>query len=173
MGDYSFDTGPTFLHMPWILEEIFAQAGEDLHAHLDIRKLTPFNHLIYRDIDITCYSEPEKMTAEIAQKFPGSESQFQRYLEDERKLNRAIFGCLEKPFQHWWNLLRPSVLRAAPYVFSRHSVFSKLGTYFEDDRLKMAMSFQTKYLGMAPWKCPGFLSCLASWEYLYGVYHVQ
>ena len=35
VGDYSFDTGPTFLHQKFTLDEIFAETGrcsDDLHG---------------------------------------------------------------------------------------------------------------------------------------------
>lgn len=173
VGDFSFDTGPTFLHMPWIIEELFAQADENMKDYLTLQKLSPFNKIVYKDKDICCYSDPQRMEAEIARVFPGNEHKFREYLKKERKLNKSLMGCLDLPYQHWWQFLRPSVLKAAPYVFRPDSVYSKLKKFFDHDYLRMAMSFQTKYLGMTPWKCPGFLSILASWEYLYGVYHVE
>ena len=173
VGDFSFDTGPTFLHIPWIVEEMFAEVGENAHDHLDIVQIDPFNRIVYKDKTVNCYTDQEKMTQEIHQKFPGNEGRFKEYLKKERILNKNVMGCLEIPYDHWWHLLRKKVLRAAPYVFSIDSVYSKLKKYFNDDRLLMAMTFQTKYLGMTPWKCPGFLSLLSSWEYLYGIYHIQ
>ena len=45
--------------------------------------------------------------------------------------------------------------------------------YFDDERLRLAFTFQSKYLGMSPWKCPSLFSILSYLEYKYGVYHVQ
>ncbi|NIP93187.1 MAG: phytoene desaturase, partial [Akkermansiaceae bacterium] len=42
-----------------------------------------------------------------------------------------------------------------------------------DERLRLAFTFQSKYLGMSPWKCPSLFSILAYTEYKFGVYHVQ
>ncbi len=173
MGDFSFDTGPTFLHVPWVVEETFAMAGERLSDHLQVVPIDPFNRIVYEDIAIDCWTDRAKMKAEIAAKFPGSEDRYDEYSENERKLNRAIGECLSIPYHYPWHYLRPKVLKAAPHVFGRDSIYTKLGRYFQDERLRMAMSFQSKYLGMTPWKCPGFLSLLSSWEYLYGIYHIQ
>ena len=42
---------------------------------------------------------------------------------------------------------------------------------FDDDRLMLAMSFQTKYLGMSPFNCPSLFTILAFLEYEYGIFH--
>src|SRR5688500_3344293 len=38
---YTFDTGPSLLTMPWVVEELWRSAGKDLRAALDIRPLDP------------------------------------------------------------------------------------------------------------------------------------
>ena len=35
----------------------------------------------------------------------------------------------------------------------------------------LALSFQSKYLGMSPWECPGFFAMLGFVEYEFGVEH--
>lgn len=173
VGDFSFDTGPTFLHTPFLIQEVFAAAGENIHDHLDIVEIEPFNSIVFDDVTVNCFHDAEKMHAEIQEKFPGDEKRFYQYLKDERKVNDVLSPNLKQPFTHWWHFLRPSFLRLAPHVLTTKSVYSKLGAYFRSKELRMCMSFQTKYLGMTPWKCPAVLSILSSWEYLYGIYHVQ
>jgi phytoene desaturase len=52
-------------------------------------------------------------------------------------------------------------------------VVDVLDRYFADDRLKLAFTFQAKYLGMSPWNCPALFSILSYTEYKFGIYHVQ
>ena len=51
------------------------------------------------------------------------------------------------------------------------TVDSDLATYFNDDRIRLAFSFQSKYLGMSPFRCPSLFTILSFMEYEYGVYH--
>jgi phytoene desaturase len=46
-----------------------------------------------------------------------------------------------------------------------------LGRYFRDPRVRLAFSFQSKYLGMSPFQCPSLFSILSFLEYEYGVHH--
>jgi phytoene desaturase len=47
----------------------------------------------------------------------------------------------------------------------------ELQSYFKDPRLAIAFSFQSKYLGMSPFRCPSLFSILSFLEYEHGVYH--
>jgi phytoene desaturase len=47
-----------------------------------------------------------------------------------------------------------------------------LGKYFDDEKLKLSFTFQSKYLGMSAWDCPGLFAMLPYVEHAYGVYHV-
>lgn len=37
--------------------------------------------------------------------------------------------------------------------------------------MRIAMTFQAKYLGMSPWNCPGSFSILSFIEHAFGIYH--
>ena len=51
------------------------------------------------------------------------------------------------------------------------SVDSELKRYFTDERIRLAFSFQSKYLGMSPFNCPSLFSILSYLEYDFGVWH--
>ena len=44
---------------------------------------------------------------------------------------------------------------------------------FDDDRMQLAMSFQTKYLGMSPFQAPSLFTILSFLELEYGIYHAK
>jgi phytoene desaturase len=78
---------------------------------------------------------------------------------------------LESPFNSVLDLLRPSLLQAASHLKPWKSLGQELESYFKDPRLVLAFSFQAKYLGMSPFKCPSLFSILSFLEYEHGVYH--
>ncbi len=173
LGPYSFDTGPTFLHQKFTLEEMFAEAGRELDAELDLVLLDPMTRLSWRDARLETSCDQEKMAAEIGRVFPGEADGFQRFMSDHEEKLRAVYPCLQKSYSRLADMMSGTLLRAFPYVATRDSVFSLLERYFEDERLRLAFTFQSKYLGMSPWKCPALFSILAYTEYKFGVYHVQ
>ena len=52
-------------------------------------------------------------------------------------------------------------------------MFDYLGNYFNQEKLRIAFTFQSKYLGMSPWDCPGLFIILPFLEHQFGIYHVE
>jgi len=78
---------------------------------------------------------------------------------------------LENPFPGWRDLLSWRMLKMAPLLRPWLSLNDELGRYFSDPRVRLAFSFQSKYLGMSPFQCPSLFSILSFLEYEYGVHH--
>ena len=170
---FSFDIGPTFLHQKFCLDEIFAETGCRSEDHLDFVDLNPMTRLSWGDTSLHTFSDRARMEDELKRVFPGSLDGFQRYMKEQAVKFRAIYPCLQRPYQTLTSYLSPNLLRALPHVLTTRSVHDVLGRYFDDERLKLAFTFQAKYLGMSPWHCPALFSILSYTEYRFGVYHVQ
>ena len=48
---FTWDTGPSLITMPWVLEETFAAGGLDFHAEVRLRRLDPFYRLQWETDD--------------------------------------------------------------------------------------------------------------------------
>jgi phytoene desaturase len=173
LGPYTFDTGPTFLMMNFILNEMFQEAGARIDDYLKFHKLDPLYRLKFRDKEFFPSSDPDKMSSEISRVFPGNEAGFKRYLVQESKRYEMLFPCLQKDYATFWTLFSKPLLKAIPYLALTKTLFQNLGTYFQPDQLKLAFTFQAKYIGMSPWECPALFTLLSYVEHGYGVYHVQ
>jgi len=169
---FRFDLGPTFFLYPRVLQEIFASAGYDLFKEVPMSKLDPQYRIHFgpgSQLDAT--PDIQRMEAEIARLSPHDAGAFTRFMNDNREKLRRFRPILESPFSSVFDLLRPSMLKAVPWLRPWHSVGSELQSYFADPRLVLAFSFQSKYLGMSPFQCPSLFTILAFLEYEYGVYH--
>ncbi|MGC9330058.1 MAG: phytoene desaturase family protein, partial [Candidatus Hinthialibacter sp.] len=58
-----------------------------------------------------------------------------------------------------------------PYLRPAKSVDADLRSFFQDERIRLAFSFQSKYLGMSPFTCPSLYTILSYFEYEYGIFH--
>ena len=173
VGDYSFDTGPTFLHQKFTLDEIFAEAGKKTEDYMDLVLLDPMTRLTWGDTSIETTNDEEKMAQRIKEVFPGDEEGYRRFMADHAEKLRKIYPCLQRPYHQIKAYLNKVIFKVIPYIATTKSVVDVLDEYFTDDRLKLAFTFQAKYLGMSPWKCPALFSILSYTEYKYGIYHVQ
>lgn len=172
LGPYTFDTGPTFLMMKFILDEMFSEAGKDVSRYLEFQKLEPMYHLDYGDLVLDPSTDVAKTTSDVKEIFPGNEDGVAQFYDKERHRFELLFPCLQKDYVHFRTFFHPDFLRAIPILGVGASLFQNLGRYFKDDRLKMSFSFQSKYLGMSPWECPAAFTLIPYVERKYGIFHV-
>ena len=172
-GDgFKFDLGPTFFLYPRVLTEIFAACGRDLNREVELIRLDPQYRLIFEEGgQLRATGDVARMEQQIAALDPRDATQFRRFMSDNRAKLAAFRAILESPFDSKLDLLRPSVLGALPHLHPLRSVNGDLGRYFRDPRVRLAFSFQSKYLGMSPFRCPSLFTILSFLEYEYGVWH--
>ena len=169
---FRFDLGPTFFLYPEVLEKIFATAGYDLHREVSLVRLDPQYRLVFgAGGELQATPDLERMERAIAELAPGDAGSLRRFLDDNRDKFARFRPCIEAPFLGWSDLCTPRMLKMLPSVRPWRSLDDELGAYFRDPRLRLAFSFQSKYLGMSPFRCPSLFSILSFLEYEYGVFH--
>lgn len=172
VGEHAFDTGPTFLMMKFVLDEMFAEVGRKTEDYLDCTVLDPMYRLYFKDKVMNITQDRERMKAEIASHFPGNEEGYDRFIKKEANRFKHIIACLQKDYSHIGDFFNPIFLRAIPYIPVGKTLIEYLGNYFEPEELRIAFTFQAKYLGMSPWECPAFFIILPFMEHRFGIYHV-
>ena len=170
---FKFDLGPTFFHYPEVIEDIFKAIGLDAHEELNLHKLDLNYRLIFgQGGQLDCTSDLDQMTERIRElSGDNNANAFRRYVADNRLKLEKSKACLQEPWYGPTDLLSKRAMRVAGVLRPQRSVAKDLMKLFDDDRLMLAMSFQTKYLGMSPFNCPSLFTMLAFLEYEYGIFH--
>lgn len=177
-GGYCFDRGPTFFMMPYVLEEIFSAAGRRLCDYVSLRRLDPMYRLVVgqregRPLRIDATQDVESMVARLDALHPGDGEGFRRFLEHNRRKLKALTPVLRRSFRSAADFLTPDGMRAGLSLRPWRSLHDHLSTFFAHDATRLAMGFQSKYLGMSPFECPELFSILSFIEYEYGVWHPE
>ncbi len=169
---FRFDLGPTFFLYPRVLSEIMRVAGTTLEREVELIRLDPQYRLIFgAGGGLDCTPDVAEMERQIAALAPEDAGGFERFMRDNRRKLALMQPCLESSFQSWRSLLDPRLLKLLPFLQPHRSVDSYLRSFFSDERTRLAFSFQSKYLGMSPFRCPSLFSILSFLEYEYGVFH--
>ncbi len=169
---FRFDVGATFFMYPQILEELFEAAGKNLRESVELVKLDPQYHLIFEEGgEILATPDVTRMEAELAKLSPEDAGQLRSFLADNRRKLEAFRPILQRPFGSAWHLMNSTLGRSLALLRPWTSVDGDLRRYFRDPRVRLAFSFQSKYLGMSPFKCPSLFTILSFLEYEYGVFH--
>lgn len=172
---YRFDVGPTFFMMKFILDEIFEQSGKDTSDYLEFMRLSPMYRLVFADNELYVYDkeEKEKMAGQLDKAFPGEGSNLAKFYKKEEKRFEKLLPILQRNNQNILDVLRPGYLSALPYFSFSRSVYDVLGDYFSNENARLTFTFQSKYLGMSPWECPGIFGIVPFVEHDMGVYHIK
>jgi len=173
LDDYRFDLGPTFLMMKFLLDELFEEGGRKSSDYLTFRALDPMYRLSFDGKSLLARTRPEEMKAEIEKAFPGEGKAFDLFLQRESVRFKKLYPCLQKPYGTISSLISPTLMGAAPYIAAGRSLYDVLSEYFKSEELRLAFTFQSKYLGMSPWDCPGLFTMIPYTEHAHGVYHVM
>ncbi|HMQ10179.1 MAG TPA: phytoene desaturase family protein [Oligoflexia bacterium] len=173
LDGFKFDIGPTFLMMKFLLDNLFEQVGLDINDYMKFIKLDPMYKLQFADKQILMSSNREKTKAEIERVFPGLSKGYDKFMSKEEARFKRLLPCLQKDYPTLISLMSKRNIKALPYLSLGQSVFDVLKSYFQNDDLSLLFSFQSKYLGMSAWDCPGGFSMLSYIEHAYGVYHVM
>jgi phytoene desaturase len=169
---FRFDIGPTFFLYPQVLEAIFEAVGRNLWQEVELVRLDPQYTLIFgAGGELHATPDLDRMERAIAELCPDAAVHFRRFMEDNRNKLREFKPCLESPFLGWRDLFSQRMLKLLPTLRPWLSLDQELSRYFSDPRIRIAFSFQSKYLGMSPYRCPSLFSILSYLEYEHGVYH--
>jgi len=170
---FTFDVGPTFLMMKFILDEVFELAKRRSENYLELIKLDPMYRLFFKDKSFDMTDNQEKMREIIAKEFPGNEEGYDRLIKNERRRFKKMYPCLKKPYLTINSMWNKDLMLAYPFLSLGKSMYDVLSKYFTSEELKTGFTFQSKYLGMSPWSCPAAFMIIPYVEHDFGIYHVK
>ncbi|HTX79183.1 MAG TPA: phytoene desaturase family protein [Longilinea sp.] len=170
---HQFDTGPTLMVMPLLLEAEFATLGASMREMLEPRRVDPTYHLIFDDGNrLSLTSDMESMCTQLEALEPGSFQGLLRYMEEgDRHYHVAIRKLLNKDFRRATDFF---TLDKVPLLFQVKPLtphYGHMSTYFDDPRLKAAFTFQDMYMGLSPFEAPATFSMMQYTELAHGVWY--
>ena len=169
---YSFDTGPSVLTMPSLIQDAFSCVGEDMKDWLELSPLKPLYRAFYHDgSQIDVHANTAEMEEEIRRTVSAEEALgYRRYVDFVTKLykyemNDFIDRNIDSPF----NLLTPNLARLiALGGFRRLS--PKVNQFLKDPRLQKVYSFQAMYAGVSPQQALAIYAVIAYMDSVNGVF---
>jgi phytoene desaturase len=174
LNGYRFDVGSTMVMMRFVFEELFALAGRKLSDEVKLMRLEPMYRLDFGErgaLDV--FSDHARMAAELERFSPGSSPGLEKFVAREHARLVHLYPVLQKSYPHLGRLVDSKVVAALPHVGLKSSLHDVASHYFDDPALQLAFSFQSAYLGMSPWNCPGGFGMVPFVEHAWGIDHVQ
>ncbi|MGH1366169.1 MAG: phytoene desaturase family protein [Calditrichia bacterium] len=175
---YRFDTGPSLLTLPHVIDDLFTTAGIDRQAIMQIDAVDPICRYFWSDGSrMDAKSESRAMEAEMAQISPADAKRYNSYLsycETIYNITANIF--LYNPVHEFHTLLNKETLHSLMRIAKIdpfRNVNSSVSRFFEDERLQQLFNRYATYNGSDPFQAPATLNIIPYVEFGLGGYYIR
>jgi phytoene desaturase len=168
----AWDSGPSLLTMPWVLEDLFADTGSSLADELELLPVEPVTRYHFADgSQVELFSDTERSVAALEAWAPGTGAAWRRFLAICASMWRASVPFLTGPPP--WPPRRDArgdprgLLRVRPW----HTLRSLARALTSDRRLQMVIERFATYAGADPRRAPAALAVAGYVEHAFGAWH--
>lgn len=166
---FTFDGGPTVITAPWLIEELFEEAGRRSEDYVTMTPVDPFYRIYFEDGSTFDYNaDRENMIREISKFNPGDVQGYLRFLEKTEDIFKTGFGLIDSPFLTVGSMLKvlPDLVR----LRADKSVYRYVSRYISDERLRRVFSFHPLLVGGNPFQTTSIYTLILFLEKKWGVW---
>ena len=167
---HTFDTGPTIVTAPLLLEELWGLAGRRLADDVALRLLDPFYRIRFDDGDHFDYSgDPERMRAEVLRIDPTAGPGYAAFLAEADLCLDLCFDTLScQSFDSMGDLFKavPAIVRMKGW----RSLHAMVATHIQHPKLRQVLSLQSLLIGGNPFSVTCVYSLINALERRFGVH---
>lgn len=171
---YRFDTGPSLLTMPFILEKLFETCDEDLNDYLTITELEPLCRYFYPDGTVfDNYSNPQKSIDQVKKIALEDADSYREFLDHSKELyEKTADAFLFNPLYDFRDLKNLN-FKDFFGIDAFSTVSKKVDDTFSSTYLRKFFKRFTTYNGSSPFKAPATLNVIPHVELNQGGYYVE
>ncbi|MGE4241277.1 1-hydroxycarotenoid 3,4-desaturase CrtD [Ramlibacter sp.] len=170
LGGLELDAGPTVFTMRWVFDELFDVVGARLGEHLHLRPVaTLARHAWSAEERLDLFADAGR-SADAIGTFAGAEAArgYLAFCQRTRRIYQTLeHSFLRGPRPSPLSLVRQAGMRGLPAlagIAPFRSMWSALGDYFRDPRLRQLFGRYATYCGSSPFAAPATLMLVAHVE---------
>ncbi len=171
---FHFDTGPSLLTMPIILEKLFEYCDKEISDYLDIQPLDPICRYFYPSgVQFDCHQNAGVNIAQIQQFAPDDVQAYKKFLEYTAQLyERTKDAFLFNPL-YGLSDLRSLNITDFLKIDAFKTVAERVDKTFTSDELRKFFKRFTTYNGSSPYQAPATLNVIPHVELSLGGYYID
>ena len=172
-GGYTWDTGPSLVTMPWVLEEAFAAGGLDFGRSVDLVPLDPGYRIHWAGeesfLDFT--SDVARLRLEIAKFSPRDAVALDGFLDAVRPIyEHGILDAGRRSLSlRELGAFAPRMVRLG----AARSLWHLVCTHFRHPRVREAFSFHSLFIGGDPFRVPAIYGALVHLQVAEGIWYAR
>ncbi|MEM8791364.1 MAG: 1-hydroxycarotenoid 3,4-desaturase CrtD [Pseudomonadota bacterium] len=171
VGGRELDAGPTVFTMRWIFDALFEEAGEELSHWLSLARAEILARHAWDGVEETfdLYADADRTEAAVAA-FAGNDElhRFRAFRAEARELfeamNPRFIEAQQAGIIGMTRRFPPSLIAKLLGMNPSATLWSRLGRYFHDPRLRQLYARYATYCGSSPFQAPGLLALVAHVE---------
>lgn len=178
LGAYRFDTGPSLLTMPFVIDELFQFAGVARAEKLAFDPIDPICRYFFADGAVLDASgDLAKMQAALAKFSTHDARAYESFLRYSRRIyERTAEVFLYSPLHEFTKLLSRKnlgTLLRLHEIDPLRTVHQGVSRFFEEERVVQLFDRYATYNGSNPYRAPATLNIIPHVEYTLGSYYIR
>lgn len=167
---YTFDTGPTVITAPWLIEELFTLFNKKSSNYFQLIKLEPFYKLFFNDRNIFTYSK-DSIISEVIKFNVNDVDRYREFFKASKEIFSRGFALIDNPFITIGSMLKilPDLIK----LRADKSVYRFVSEYISNDYLRRAFSFHPLFIGGNPFKTTIIYVLIHYLEQKWGVWYAK
>ena len=169
---YTFDTGPTILTPPFLVDDLWQAAGREASDYVELVKVDPKYRLYFSDGTQFDYGGFEDNVERIEKINPRDVKGYEKFLERIKPIYELGFEKFgSQPFESLFSMAKvgPAGIRHRAYK----SVYGLVSSFLKDERMRIALSFNPLFIGGNPFDATAIYCLITYIEEKHGVWWVK
>lgn len=173
-GGYRFDTGPSLLTMPWVLEALFNFCGRNSTDYLDLKPLESLCTYYFGDgTRFVSYQDRDRAVEQVRDIAPSDAQNYLDFLEYSKRLYELTSDTfIYHPLRQWTDLLQLPLTDALK-IDAFKTVSQRVDASFESKYIRQFFKRFATYNGSSPYQSPATLNVIPHVELNTGGYYVR
>ena len=175
---FRFDTGPSVLTMPNVIEDLFIAANENINNFIKLKKLDLINRNFFSDNSIIdTYSDAQKFKNEISKFSHKDADSFDNYINYTKTIfEKAHKVFLYEPLHEVVKLIKENKfpnLMDFRYIDSFRTMDKSISSFFTHDKIRQIFNRYATYNGSSPYLTPATMNIIVYVELMLGAYYID
>jgi len=171
---FRFDTGPSLLTMPFVLDRLFEVCDANINDYLDIQPVNPICRYFYQNgTQFDCYKDNGVNIAQIQEFAPNDVQAYKKFQDySEQLYERTKDAFLFNPL---FGLSDLSSLNLTDFfkIDAFKTVAERIDGMFESTELRQFFKRFTTYNGSSPFQAPATLNVIPHVELAMGGHYIS
>jgi phytoene desaturase len=173
INGFTFDGGPTVITAPFMLDDIWKEAGRKREDYVTLTPCDPFYRIFdHKGQPFDYNNDPEFIYGQIAKRNPADVEGYKTFMGKTKAIfEKGFIELADKPFLHFTDMLKvaPDLIRLQSYK----SVYKYVSQFIQDEFLRRCFSFHPLLIGGNPFDSPSIYAMIHYLEREWGVHYVM